>query len=128
MKELLFKQFQKIISNSTEEDLTILTKWMDGFEKKQSGEMSTYLSAGLQMERTLTDDSCMVSIPITPLIHNNLSIPHGGIIGVLLDTAMGVLATHSLPEDKAAVTTNLSVTYLATATEGNIHARAFFSH
>jgi uncharacterized protein (TIGR00369 family) len=128
MKELLFKQFQQIISNSTEEDLTILSKWMDGFEKKQSGEMSTYLSAALHMERTLTDDSCTVSIPITPLIHNNLSIPHGGIIGVLLDTAMGVLATHSLPEDKAAVTTNLSVTYLATSTEGNIHARAFFSH
>ena len=38
------------------------------------------------------------------------------------------LATHSLPEDKAAVTTNLSVTYLATATEGNLNARAFFSH
>jgi len=34
MKELLFKQFQQIISNSTEEDLTILSKWMDGFEKK----------------------------------------------------------------------------------------------
>jgi len=89
--------------------------------------MSTYLSAALHMERTLTDDSCTVSIPIKPLIHNNFNIPHGGIIGVLLDTAMGVLATHSLPKDKAAVTTNLSVTYLATATEGNINARAFFS-
>lgn len=128
MKESLFEQFKQIITNSTEEDLTILTKWMDGFEKKQSGEMSTYLSAGLHMERTLTDDYCTVSIPITPLIHNNLNIPHGGIIGVLLDTAMGVLTTHSLPEDKVAVTTNLSVTYLATATEGNLHARALFSH
>ncbi len=85
MNELLIKQFQNIINNSSEEDLSIISKWMDGFEKKQSGEMSTYLSAGLLMERSLTDESCTVSIPITPLIHNNLSIPHGGIIAVLLD-------------------------------------------
>ncbi|PUB18065.1 PaaI family thioesterase [Paenisporosarcina sp. OV554] len=128
MKELLVTQFQQIISNSTEEDLSILSNWMDGFEKKQRGEKSTYLSAGLHMERSLTDDFCKVSIPITPLIHNNLSIPHGGIIGVLLDTAMGVLANNSLPEDRAAVTTNLSVTYLATATEGHLHAHATISH
>ena len=128
MKELLTKQFQNIVNNSSEEDLSILSKWMDGFEKKQSGEMSTYLSAGLHMERSLTDDSCTVSIPITPFINNNLSIPHGGIIAVLLDTAMGVLANHSLIEDLAAGTTNLSVTYLASTTEGYLHAHATLSH
>lgn len=128
MKELLVKQFQNIINNSSEEDISILSKWMDGFEKKQSEEMSTYLSAGLHMERSLTDDSCTISIPITPFIHNNLSIPHGGIIAVILDTAMGVLANHLLTEDRAAVTTNLSVNYLATATEGYLHAHASLSH
>ena len=128
MKELLVEQFQNIINNSSEEDLSVLSKWMDGFEKKQSEDTLTYLSAGLHMEKSLTDDSCTISIPITPFIHNNLSIPHGGIIAVILDTAMGVLANHLIPDDRAAVTTNLSVNYLATATEGFLHAHASLSH
>jgi uncharacterized protein (TIGR00369 family) len=41
---------------------------------------------------------------------------------------MGVLANHSLTEDLAAVTTNLSVTYLATGTEGHLHAHETLSH
>ena len=41
---------------------------------------------------------------------------------------MGVLASHTLPENKAVVTTNLSINYLATATEGHLHAQASISH
>lgn len=111
MKDIQFNQFQQIINNSNEEDLAVLSKWMDEFEKKQSGEMSTYINAGLHMEKTLTEDFCKVSIPITPFIHNNLNTPHGGIIALLLDTAMGVLASHTLPENEAVVTTNLSINY-----------------
>ena len=45
MKNLLFNQFQQIINNSNDEDIAVLSKWMDGLEKKQSGEMSTYINA-----------------------------------------------------------------------------------
>ena len=128
MKELLFDQFQQIINNSNEEDLVVLSKWMNGFEKKQSWEISTYINAGLHLEKTLTDDFCKVSIPVTPFIHNNFRTPHGGIIALLLDTAMGVLASHTLPENKAVVTTNLSINYLATVTERHLHAQASISH
>ena len=128
MKNLLLNQFQQIINNSNEKDLAVLSKWMDGFEKKQSGEMSTYINTGLHMEKTLTEDFCKVSIPITPFIHNNLNTPHGGIIALLLDTAMGILASHTLPENEAVVTTNLSINYLATANEGHLHAQASISH
>jgi len=128
MKNLLLNQFQQIINNSNEKDLAVLSKWMDEFEKKQSGEMSTYINAGLHMEKTLTEDFCKVSIPITPFIHHNLNTPHGGIIALLLDTAMGILAFHTLPENEAVVTTNLSINYLATANEGHLHAQASISH
>ena len=90
--------------------------------------MSTYMNDGLHMEKTLTDDFCKVSIPVTPFIHNNLSTPHEGIIALLLDTALGVLASHTLPENEAVVTSNLSIDYLATATEGHLHAQAYISH
>ena len=82
MKNLLINQFQQIINNSNDVVIAVLSKWMDGLEKKQSGEMSTYINAGLHMEKTLTDDFCKVSIPITPFIHNNLRTPHGGIIAL----------------------------------------------
>ncbi|HSO56713.1 MAG TPA: PaaI family thioesterase [Paenisporosarcina sp.] len=41
---------------------------------------------------------------------------------------MGVIASHTLPENEAVVTTNLSINYLATATEGHLHAQASISH
>ncbi|WP_019414411.1 PaaI family thioesterase [Paenisporosarcina sp. TG20] len=129
MKAQLFTQFQNIVDRASNEDLAILSQWMNGFEKKQSNEMTTYLSAGLHMERTLTADYCRVSIPNTPYIHNTLNIPHGGILAVLLDTAMGILANHSLPVGFASVTTNLSINYVAPAAAGgHIHAQVTLSH
>jgi len=128
MKEQLQKQFQTLIEHSSSEDLSILRDWMDGLEKKQSGEYTTYLSAGLHMTPKVTEDYYTISIPITPFIHNPLNMPHGGILAVILDTAMGTLATHSLSEEFAVVTTNLSINYIAAAKEGNLHAQAKFSH
>lgn len=128
MKEQLLSQFQSIIEHAGQEDLSVLANWMNGLEKKQNGELNTYLSAGLHMKPIMTEDSCTVSIPITPFIHNTFRMPHGGILGVILDTAMGVLANYSLNEGFGAVTTNLSVNFLATAYEGNLHATAKFAH
>ncbi|WP_075617447.1 PaaI family thioesterase [Paenisporosarcina indica] len=128
MKEQLHMQFQNLIEHSSDEDLSIIRDWMDGLEKKHSGEYTTYLSAGLHMDAMITEDTYTISIPITPLIHNSLNMPHGGIIAVILDTAMGTLATHSLSEEFAVVTTNLSINYIAVAKVGNLHAQAKFSH
>lgn len=76
------------------------------------------------MSRQQEDDSWTVSIPNTPLIHNNIDIPHGGILAVLLDTAMGTLANSKCSEGFGAVTTNLTIHYLAVATEEAITAEA----
>ena len=75
MKEQLMKEFEQLLDNATKEDIAVIKSWMDGLERKQSGEISTYLSAGLHMERILETDSCQVSIPITTAIHNHGSIP-----------------------------------------------------
>lgn len=128
MRERLHMQFRNMLEHSSDEELSVLANWMDGLEMKQSGEFSTYLSAGLHMTKTITEDTYTMSIPITPFIHNPLKMPHGGILAVLLDTAMGGLATDSLSEEFAAVTTNLSINYIASAKEGNLHAQARFSH
>lgn len=123
MKQLTEK-FQRILANSNEEDFSILTNFIDNFEKKQQGEFTTYLSAGLNMTRKTTEDASIVTIPNTPYIHNNIAIPHGGILAVLIDTAMGTLANSKCPAGFGAVTTNLSIHYLAVADESAISAEA----
>ncbi|QHJ70863.1 PaaI family thioesterase [Planococcus halotolerans] len=123
MKDLL-DQFKRTVDNGTPEDIQILSQFLDNLEKKQSGEFTTYLSAALGMQRQQKDDSWSVSIPNTPFIHNNIDIPHGGILAVLLDTAMGTLANSKCPEGFGAVTTNLAIHYLTVATEETITAEA----
>lgn len=120
----LTDQFTRIIENSSTEDIKILTDYLENFEKKQKGEFSTYLSAGLNMTRITDEQSSIVSIPNTPFIHNNVDIPHGGILAVLLDTAMGTLANSKCPAGFGAVTTNLTIHYLTVADDETISAEA----
>ena len=122
--ENLTNQLQRILDNSTPEDLNILSDFLENFEKKQHGEFNTYLSASLNMKRETSVDGSVVSIPNTAFIHNNIAIPHGGILAVLLDTAMGTLANSKCVEGMAAVTTNLTIHYLAVASESEIKAEA----
>ncbi|TWT07414.1 PaaI family thioesterase [Planococcus sp. CPCC 101016] len=120
----LTDQFTRLIKNASTEDLEILTDYLKNFEKKQQGEFTTYLSAGLNMTRVTDEESSHVSIPNTPFIHNNVNIPHGGILAVLLDTAMGTLANSQCPTGFGAVTTNLTIHYLTVADEEKITAKA----
>lgn len=120
----LAEKFQHILSNSTEEDLTILSDFIANFEKKQQGEFTTYLSASLGMKRETSGDASTVAIPNTPYVHNNMGIPHGGILAVLLDSAMGTLANSLCPIGFGAVTTNLNIHYLTVTDESTIRAEA----
>ncbi|WP_422123621.1 PaaI family thioesterase [Planococcus sp. X10-3] len=123
MKDLT-AQFERAVENGSSEDIRILSQFLENLEKKQAGEYATYLSAALGMSRQQHEDSWTVTIPNTPFIHNNIAIPHGGILAVLLDTAMGTLANSKSPEGFGAVTTNLAIHYLAVATEESITAEA----
>lgn len=121
---LLTDQFLRILKNSNSEDLEMLTDYLTNFEKKQQGGFATYLSAALNMTRATDEQSSVVSIPNTAFIHNNVNIPHGGILAVLLDTAMGTLANSKCPPGFSAVTTNLTIHYLSVADEDSISAKA----
>lgn len=123
MKDLT-AQFERTVANGSPEDIKILEQFLGNLEKKQSGEFTTYLSAALGMSRQQHEDSWTVSIPNTPFIHNNIDIPHGGILAVLMDTAMGTLANSKCPEGFGAVTTNLTIHYLTVATDATITAEA----
>jgi len=73
-------------------------------------------------------DSSEVRIPITPVIHNTIKVPHGGIIATIADAAMGGLASRSVPAGFNVVTTNINVSYIATTTNKELIARGRFVH
>lgn len=120
----LTAQMERIISSANPEDIQILSDFLTNLEKKQQGEFTTYLTAGLNMSRELTADSCKATIPNTSFIHNTIDIPHGGILAVLLDTAMGVLANSKCQPGFGAVTSNLTIHYLAVTNDDTISAEA----
>lgn len=120
----LTEQMERILGSATSEDIQILSDFLTNLEKKQQGEFTTYLMAGLNMRREITADTCKVTIPNTSFIHNSIAIPHGGILAVLLDTAMGILANSKCQPGFGAVTANLSIHYLAVTNDETISAEA----
>lgn len=96
------------------EEVDVLASILDGLEKKQTGDVATYMAGLTKIKSRLIDDTTYeMTIPIHPLILNPLNIVHGGITATLADTAMGSLVGECLPDDKTAVTSEIKMNYLA---------------
>ncbi|MEX3744616.1 PaaI family thioesterase [Lysinibacillus xylanilyticus] len=117
-----------ILQNSTAEDEEVLLHLLSGLRDKQQGIHRRYINAALHMVGKFEAEISEVRIPITPVIHNTIKVPHGGIIATIADAAMGGLASRSIPEGFNVVTTNINVSYIATTTNKELIARGRFVH
>ncbi|MGE7913897.1 PaaI family thioesterase [Lysinibacillus xylanilyticus] len=117
-----------ILQNSTAEDEEVLLHLLSGLRDKQQGIHRRYINAALHMVGKFDAEISEVRIPITPVIHNTIKVPHGGIIATIADAAMGGLASRSVPEGFNVVTTNINVSYIATTTNKELIARGRFVH
>ncbi|MEH7107988.1 MULTISPECIES: PaaI family thioesterase [Bacillaceae] len=113
MKDKLKQLLNTCIEQGSETDLEILHSLLQGVQNKITQNRTTYIGNILHMEPKVNENSLEIKIPITPLIHNNLQIVHGGITATVLDTAMGFFANYSLPEGQGAVTNQLNIHYIA---------------
>ncbi|MFK9092300.1 PaaI family thioesterase [Bacillus salipaludis] len=113
MKDELRQLLESCLETGSETDLQAIASLLEGVQKKIKRNRSTFIDAILHMERSFGQNSCEITIPINPVIHNNLDIVHGGITATVLDTAMGVLANQLLPEGLGAVTNQLNIHYIA---------------
>lgn len=130
MKDHLLKLLEKCIEGSSDTDLNALSYAIEGLyqsimEKKQT---STYIDGLLHMETKIDGHSCEITVPLNPLLNNNLNMVHGGITATILDTTMGVFANHLVPEGFAAVTSQLNIHYLAPAVGEELRCRAEVLH
>ncbi|WP_413356119.1 PaaI family thioesterase [Robertmurraya sp. 2P01SA] len=124
MQDNLKERFQKIIENGTEEELTVLEHILEGLDDKEH----SYINRLLHMNYKITEDGLEIKIPLHPMVNNPLKILHGGITATVIDTAMGALVHQTLPNDKAGVTTQLNINYIAPGIGNDITCKAKISH
>ena len=128
MKDEIIHLLKSCLENGSEEDLKALSFVLEGIQNKITGKNHSYLDGLLQMERTLGEDFCEITIPLNPVFHNSLHILHGGITATLLDTAMGTLVNYILPKGFGAVTNQLNIHYIAPGTGEHLRCRAEIVH
>ena len=121
-KELL----QQILLDGTMEDVEVLMHLLEGLRDKQTGTYKRYINAALHMTGEFFPDHSVIRIPITPVIHNTIKYPHGGILATIADAAMGELATRAIEPGKNVVTTNLNINYIATTSNKELIAKGYF--
>jgi uncharacterized protein (TIGR00369 family) len=130
MKDRLRQLFNKCIEQGSEEDISTLVHVLEGMEKKIDKTYVQYIDGLLHMDREIDKENktCVITIPINPLLNNSLDIVHGGITATLLDTAMGSLAISVLPVGYAAVTSQLNIHYIAPGIGDTLRCKAEIIH
>ncbi|NLP50833.1 PaaI family thioesterase [Bacillus sp. RO1] len=108
------QQWNHFLSDATEEEKQVASLYLKSIERIRNGSNSTHIGALMEINSEFQEpDTLTMTIPNTELLQNSLDILHGGLTATLLDSAMGTLAFKLIPEDKAAVTTEMKVNYVA---------------
>ncbi len=114
MEDRILQKLQTFFLEANEEEGQAMELVIDAMVRKQTNQNGSYIGAFLQTNRRVIDDETYeITIPNTELIQNPLQIVHGGITATLLDSAMGSVVHHVLPREKAAVTTEMKINYVA---------------
>jgi uncharacterized protein (TIGR00369 family) len=128
MKDEIRQLLETCIENGSEADLNALAYLLNGLKQKLNQNRSTYIDGILQMDRKIDEKTCEITIPIHPILNNNLDIVHGGITATVLDTTMGSLANYILPKGFGAVTNQLNIHYIAPGIGESLHCKAEIVH
>lgn len=108
------QQWVDFLRDATEEERDVASLFLHSLKRKRDGVNGTHIGALMEIKSEFQEpDTLTMEIPNTSLLQNSLDILHGGLTATLLDSAMGTLAFKLIPEDKAAVTTEMKVNYVA---------------
>ncbi|MFD9624440.1 PaaI family thioesterase [Peribacillus muralis] len=113
----LIKDFQELAELADTTELSILSGMISGLKARKNQSKYSYISSLLQLHKNVNTEETTITMtmPNTPLVHNELNITHGGMIATLIDTAMGTLASSTVPTGYATVTTDIQVRYVKPA-------------
>jgi uncharacterized protein (TIGR00369 family) len=116
------------IEHATEDELKVIHQLLAGMKRKKENINGSLIGGILHMDKIEKENFCQITIPINDITKNSINIVHGGITATVLDTAMGTLANTLLPEGYGAVTSNLSIHYIAPGKGSNMKATAQVIH
>ncbi|MCM3568780.1 PaaI family thioesterase [Neobacillus mesonae] len=128
MKEELRQLLNQCIENGSETELNAIKFLLEGIKDKMDHHSIPFLGKLLHMEIISDKDCCEITIPLNPVVNNNLEILHGGITATVLDTVMGTLANTRLPEGFAAVTNQLNIHYISPGIGDSLRCKAELIH
>ncbi|GAA0338807.1 hypothetical protein GCM10008967_31360 [Bacillus carboniphilus] len=128
MKEKLQQEWASFIEEATTEEQEILRLFLNGIKRKKSGMNESYISSFLQIEKNTVADGLEMTFPITPFALNSLDIVHGGVTATVLDTVMGTYAHMLISKDRAAVTSEMNLHFLAKGVGEKIYSKATLIH
>lgn len=112
-KQKIQDLFDQCMEVATEDELKVIHQLLLGVQRKKQKWNDSYIAAILNMEKSPADNEYKITIPINSLTENSLGIVHGGITTTVLDTVMGTLANTLLPDGYGAVTSNLTIHFIA---------------
>ncbi|MFF2752366.1 PaaI family thioesterase [Psychrobacillus sp. NPDC058041] len=119
----------QVTKNASNIEIDLLTEFLKGIQNKQQNDAPTYLNAVFHMDTQFIEETCVVTLPVTPLSFNSFGMPHGGVIATLSDNAMGFLVNKNLSsEGKGAVTANMTIHFVKASTEKTLIATASYIH
>ncbi|WP_462409159.1 PaaI family thioesterase [Neobacillus sp. Marseille-QA0830] len=128
MKDELRQLLETCMEDGSPSDLEAIQYLLEGIQKKINKQREVYIADLLHMESHFSKESCEITIPVNPVLNNNLKIVHGGITATLLDTVMGSLANYQLPEGYGAVTNQLNIHYIAPGGGDFLNGKAKIIH
>jgi uncharacterized protein (TIGR00369 family) len=110
----LKQRWNNFIEQASDSEREAATLFLDSLERKKEGVNGTHIGALMGITSEFHEpETLTMTIPNTVLLQNSLDILHGGLTATLLDSAMGTLAFKLIPDDKAAVTTEMKLNYVA---------------
>lgn len=77
MKEKLRQLLEECMENGSENDLNALAYLLEGVQEKIKQKRDTFIGSLLHMERKIENNSYEITIPLHPVLNNNLNIIHG---------------------------------------------------
>ncbi|CAG9619839.1 PaaI family thioesterase [Sutcliffiella rhizosphaerae] len=110
----IIQQWDNFLKDASEEEKETAALYLQSMKRKREGKNGTHIGALMGISSKFDEPGTLtMDIDNSILLQNSLDILHGGLTATLLDSAMGTLAFKLLPSDKAAVTTEMKINYVA---------------
>ena len=113
-------ELRAAIDGLTDEQVQTMLGWAGVLGRDEPGSTGA-LSDVLGMVTELVEDGrSRLRLTVDPAWYNPHGVLHGGVVYIMVDSAMGVAVTHVLSEGEFCSTIDVTISYLASVRDGTL--------